>query len=150
MLPRSWVATASSGSIRPNSTATLKRKTTRMPKKQSPETRADPTARASQLREILNRASHEYYVLDAPVLPDREYDELFRELQEIESLHPDLRTSDSPTVRVGAAPQTALSKHQHMVTMLSLGNAFDDDELRAWQDRLLRLAGNDVTRSGYT
>jgi len=121
-----------------------------MPKQPNPETQADPAARASQLREILNRASHEYYVLDAPVLSDREYDELFRELQEIETVYPDLKTGDSPTVRVGAPIQSALAKHQHMVTMLSLGNAFDDDELRAWQERLLRLAGGDVTKSGYT
>jgi len=101
-----------------------------MPKKtEAPAT--DPRARASQLRAILNRAAHEYYVLDAPVIPDREYDQLFRELQKIEAEHPDLKTSDSPTVRVGAAPQTALSKHQHIVPMLSLGNAFDDGELAA-------------------
>src|SRR5688500_18767263 len=146
---RSLAATGSSDSIRRNSTVTRKQKTTPMPKQPNPETRADPAARASQLREILNRASHEYYVLDAPVLSDREYDELFRELQEIETAHPDLRTGDSPTVRVGAPIQSALAKHQHMVTMLSLGNAFDDDELSAWQERLLRLAGSDVTKSGY-
>jgi DNA ligase (NAD+) len=120
-----------------------------MPKKtETPAT--DPRARASQLRAILNRAAHEYYVLDAPVIPDREYDQLFRELQKIEAEHPDLKASDSPTVRVGAAPQTALSKHQHIVPMLSLGNAFDDGELAAWQDRIIRLAGNDIESSGYT
>ena len=120
-----------------------------MPKKtEAPAT--DPRARASQLRAILNRAAHEYYVLDAPVIPDREYDQLFRELQKIEAEHPDLKASDSPTVRVGAAPQTALSKHQHIVPMLSLGNAFDDGELAAWQDRIIRLAGNDIESSGYT
>ncbi len=101
------------------------------------------------MRDTLNRASHEYYVLDAPVLPDREYDALFRELQDLESVHPELRTPDSPTVRVGAAPQSALTKHQHMVTMLSLGNAFDDAELAAWQERLIRVAGADVGSSGY-
>lgn len=84
------------------------------------------------------------------MLPDREYDELFRELQRLEAEHPELRTADSPTVRVGAAPQTALSKHQHIVPMLSLGNAFDDEELAAWQDRIIRLAGSDVQSSGYT
>src|SRR5688500_6990836 len=147
---RSLAATGSSDSIRRNSTVTRKQKTTPMPKQPNPETRADPAARESQLREIRKRASPEYYVLDAPVLSDREYDELFRELQEIETVHPDLKTGDSPTVRVGAPIQSALAKHQHMVTMLSLGNAFDDDELRAWQERLLRLAGGDVTKSGYT
>ncbi len=101
------------------------------------------------MRETLNRASHEYYVLDAPVLSDREYDALFRELQDLESEHPELKAADSPTIRVGAAPQGALTKHQHMVTMLSLGNAFDDAELAAWQERLIRVAGKDVGSSGY-
>jgi DNA ligase (NAD+) len=117
---------------------------TSQPKKQ------DPASRAAQLREALNRASHEYYVLDRPVLADREYDELFRELQEIEETHPELKTPDSPTVRVGAAPQSQLAKHAHIQPMLSLGNAFDDSELQAWEERLVRLAGDDVTTSGYT
>lgn len=108
-----------------------------------------PPLRASQLRDILNRASHEYYVLDAPVLSDREYDALFRELQELESQDPQLRTPDSPTVRVGAVPQSALAKHQHMVPMLSLGNAFDDSELAAWRDRIVRVTGDDIEQSGF-
>jgi DNA ligase (NAD+) len=110
----------------------------------------DPRARASQLRDILNRAAHEYYVLDAPVLSDREYDTLFREQQDLENSNPQLRSADSPTVRVGAAPQTSLVKHEHIVAMLSLGSAFDDNELAAWQERLVRLAGNDIESSGYT
>lgn len=89
-------------------------------------------------------------MLDAPVLSDRDYDALFRELQEIESCEPELRTPDSPTVRVGAPPQSSLGKHEHLVTMLSLGNAFDDDELKAWEDRLVRVAGGDIASSGYT
>ncbi len=121
-----------------------------MPKKQDQEPATDPTARASQLREILNRASHEYYVLDAPKLSDAEYDRLFRELQELESVNPRLRTPDSPTLRVGAPPQSALIKHEHLVPMLSLGNAFDDAELAAWQDRIMRLSGEEVRTSGYT
>ncbi|MEO8192815.1 MAG: NAD-dependent DNA ligase LigA [Gemmatimonadales bacterium] len=124
-----------------------------MPRKneKQPEARAtDPRTRTSQLRDILNRASHEYYVLDAPVLSDAEYDSLFRELQKLEAENPDTVTPDSPTVRVGAPPQSALSKHEHILPMLSLGNAFDDDELSAWQERLVRLAGGDVDASGYT
>ncbi len=108
-----------------------------------------PAARASELRELLNRASHEYYVLDAPALSDREYDVLFRELQDIERASPELRTHDSPTVRVGAAVQSHLAKHTHIAPMLSLANAFDDGELQAWQDRLVRIGGRDVTESGY-
>jgi DNA ligase (NAD+) len=109
----------------------------------------NPEKRASQLRETLNRASHEYYVLDAPKLSDREYDKLFRELQDLETAYPDLRTPDSPTIRVGAPIQSSLARHQHLVSMLSLGNAFDDEELAAWEERLIRLAGKDIEKSGY-
>ncbi|MBA3406409.1 MAG: NAD-dependent DNA ligase LigA, partial [Gemmatimonadaceae bacterium] len=104
----------------------------------------------AELREQLNRASHEYYVLDAPALADSDYDRLFRDLQAIEASHPELKTADSPTLRVGAPPASQLQKHAHMVPMLSLGNAFDDGELEAWEERLRRLAGDDISRSGYT
>lgn len=113
-------------------------------------TDAVSAARAATLREQLERASYEYYVLDRPTLPDAEYDRLFRELQALESRFPDLRTSDSPTLRVGAPPQSALPKHRHASAMLSLGNAFSDDELREWEARLVRLAGDDVRQSGYS
>jgi len=109
-----------------------------------------PTARAATLREKIERAGHEYYVLDRPSLSDAEYDKLFRELQELESEHPTLRTTDSPTLRVGAEPQSALAKHTHLVPMLSLANAFTVDELAQWEERLLKLAGDDVGKSGYT
>ena len=92
--------------------------------------RSEVSARAATLREKLERASHEYYVLDRPTLSDKEYDRLFRELQDLER-DPELRTADSPTQRVGAPPQSALPKHAHLVPMLSLGNAFNDDELAA-------------------
>ena len=98
-------------------------------------------ARASTLRELLERANHDYYVLDRPTLADREYDALFRELSGLEAAHPTLRTADSPTLRVGAEPQSQLAKHAHLVPMLSLGNAFDEAELEAWEERLVRLAG---------
>jgi DNA ligase (NAD+) len=102
------------------------------------------------MRRALERAAYEYYVLDQPSISDAEYDRLFRALQELERSHPELRTADSPTQRVGAAPQTVLPKHMHAVPMLSLGNAFNDDELRDWEERLVRLAGTDVRRSGYS
>jgi DNA ligase (NAD+) len=88
--------------------------------------------RAAELRRLLNRAIHAYYVLDAPEMSDAEYDRLFRELQGLEAQHPALRTPDSPTHRVGAEPATALTKHTHLVPMLSLANAFDEAELEAW------------------
>lgn len=110
----------------------------------------DPAPRAAQLRKQLEDASHEYYVLDRPSLSDAEYDRLFRELQAIEREHPELRTDDSPTQRVGAAPISAFTKHTHGVPMLSLANAFDDEELQAWEERLVRIAGEDVRREGYS
>jgi DNA ligase (NAD+) len=99
---------------------------------------------------VLTRASHEYYILDRPTMSDAQYDVLFRELQELERNFPDCLSPDSPTLRVGAEPQSQLSKHEHLRPMLSLSNAFDDEELRAWEERLVRLAGEDVARSGYT
>jgi DNA ligase (NAD+) len=107
-------------------------------------------ARAATLREQIERASHEYHVLDRPSISDAEYDRLFRELQAIEAEHPTLRTGDSPTQRVGAEPASQLAKHTHLVPMLSLANAFNDEELEAWHERLVRIAGDDVTRAGFT
>ena len=83
-------------------------------------------------------------------MPDLDYDTLFRELQELERNFPECLTSDSPTLRIGAEPQSAWSKHEHMRPMLSLGNAFNDEELRAWEERMIRVAGDDVRKSGYT
>ena len=107
-------------------------------------------ARAAALREQLEHASYEYYVLDRPTLSDLEYDRLFRELQALEAAHPTLRTSDSPTQRVGAEPQSSLPKHTHLVPMLSLGNAFDEAELAQWEEKAVRLAGEAVRAGGYT
>ena len=101
------------------------------------------------MREEIERANYEYYVLDAPTRSDAEYDRLLRELKEIEEQHPTLRTPDSPTQRVGAEPQSQLAKHQHLVPMLSLGNAFNEEELAAWEERIVRIAGEEVRRAGY-
>lgn len=101
--------------------------------------------RAAQLRDLLHRYSHEYYILDAPSVDDAEYDRLLRELQALETKHPALRTPDSPTTRVGIAPSTAFAPYRHNVPMLSLGNAFGADELRPWHERVCRLLkGEDV------
>jgi DNA ligase (NAD+) len=108
-----------------------------------------PERRAAELRALLQQASHDYYVLDRPTLPDAEYDRLFRELQEIERAYPALRTADSPTRRVGAEPASALAKHTHVVPMISLGNAFTAEELTAWEERIARLVGEDARRAGY-
>ena len=115
---------------------------------------ADPiheaSARAATLREQIERANHEYYVLDRPTISDREYDSLFRELIELERAYPELRTADSPTQRVGAEPASQLAKHQHLVPMLSLGNAFNEAELQDWENRLARLLGEGIRTGGYT
>lgn len=106
--------------------------------------------RAGELRQQLSRAQYEYYVLDAPVLSDAEYDRLFRELQDLEHQYPTLRTEDSPTQRVGAAVQTSLATHRHLVRMMSLDNAFDDAELRDFEKSIERVVGDAVHKSGYT
>lgn len=106
--------------------------------------------RAAELREQLSRAQYEYYVLDRPSLSDTEYDRLFRELQDLEVMHPTLRTPDSPTLRVGAPVQSAFRSHRHLVRMMSLDNAFDDDELRAFEQSIVRVVGEDVHKQGYT
>jgi DNA ligase (NAD+) len=108
-----------------------------------------PERRAAELRSLLHQASYDYYVLDRPALSDLEYDTLFRELQAIEREHPELRTPDSPTQRVGAEPASALAKHTHLVPMISLGNAFTETELAEWEERIARLVGDDARRAGY-
>lgn len=108
------------------------------------------SARADELRQLIERANHEYYVLDAPTISDAEYDRLFRELRALEEAHPTLRVADSPTLRVGAPPASVLAKHEHLVPMLSLANAFDDAELAGWEERLVRLVGEEVRKVGYS
>jgi DNA ligase (NAD+) len=108
-----------------------------------------PERRAAELRALLQQASHDYYVLDRPTMPDVDYDRLFRELQELERAHPELRTPDSPTMRVGAEAASALAKHTHLVPMISLGNAFTEAELTEWEERIARLVGDDARRAGY-
>ena len=100
--------------------------------------------RAAWLRAEIDRHNHAYYVRDNPVVSDADYDRLMRELQALELAHPDLVSAASPTQRVGAAPLAAFGSVTHSVPMLSLGNAFDDDEVRAFDKRVadtLRAAG---------
>ena len=100
---------------------------------------ADSEERSTELRELLNRAAHAYYVLDAPVMEDAVYDRLYRELLELEQANPSLRTSDSPTQRVGGAPADGFSSVEHRIGLLSLDNAFNRDDLSAWNERLLKV-----------
>ncbi|MBM3935267.1 MAG: NAD-dependent DNA ligase LigA [SAR202 cluster bacterium] len=91
--------------------------------------------RAEELRKELNRHNYLYYIKDAPEISDAQYDGLFRELKAIETEHPELLTPDSPTQRVGAPPVSEFGQVRHPLPMLSLGNAFDDDDFRAWHKR---------------
>ena len=100
---------------------------------------ADPHERAAELRQLLNRAGHAYYVLDAPVMEDAVYDRLYRELLELEQNHLGLQRPDSPTQRVGGAPAEGFTSVEHRVGMLSLDNAFNRDDLQAWHERLLKV-----------
>ena len=93
--------------------------------------------RAKTLRERLNAAAREYYVLNEPSLSDGEYDAMWRELSELEAQNPELRAPDSPTLRVGAPPDSAFGTVEHPVPMLSLSNVFDAEGLRAWHQRAL-------------
>jgi DNA ligase (NAD+) len=95
--------------------------------------------RARRLREDIDRANYEYYVKDAPTLPDAEYDRLFRELQALEAEYPELAVPDSPTRRVGAPPLAEFASVKHATSMLSLNNAFSDEEITAF-DRRIREA----------
>ena len=108
-----------------------------------------PAARAAELRRLLERANHAYYLLDKPELSDAEYDRLFRELQDLEAKHPELETPDSPTLRIGGEPASAFRKHRHLVPMLSLANAFTEAELLEWEERNARLVP-EVKTAGYT
>jgi DNA ligase (NAD+) len=92
--------------------------------------------RARVLHEELHEHNYRYYVLDDPIITDAEYDRLLRELQQLEAAHPGLVTPDSPTQRVGAAPLKAFGQVRHEVRMLSLDNAFDDDELTNFDRRV--------------
>ncbi|HKD14313.1 MAG TPA: NAD-dependent DNA ligase LigA [Candidatus Angelobacter sp.] len=95
------------------------------------------------LREEIRRHEHLYYVLDAPEISDAEFDRLMQELKKLEAAHPELITPDSPTQRVGGKPREGFVKVQHSRLMLSLDNAFNEQELRNWERRVRELAGTD-------
>lgn len=113
----------------------------------SPPKTAMPTdalrQRLEQLRREIARHDHAYYVLDAPIIPDAEYDRLMRELREIEAAHPDWITPDSPSQRVGGAPLAGFAEVRHAVPMLSLDNAMGMDELADFDRRVRERLGTD-------
>jgi DNA ligase (NAD+) len=103
---------------------------------------AGPEPRAAELRREIEQHNHRYYVLDDPAIDDEAYDALLDELRAIEAEHPELRTPDSPTQRVGAPPLDRFEQIEHAEPMLSLANARNEEELRAWETRI----GNHLKR----
>ena len=109
-------------------------------------TKAQASRRAEELRELIARHRKLYYVDNAPEISDGEYDRLEGELLEIERRYPDLQTPDSPSLRVGGEPAEGFETFRHTTRLLSLDNAYDEDELRSWEKRLLRSLGADRAR----
>jgi DNA ligase (NAD+) len=97
--------------------------------------------KAAKLRKAIERHNRLYYVEDAPEIPDAEYDRLFRELEALEAEHPELRSPDSPTQRVGGAPLAEFAEVRHRTPMLSIANAFDEEEVRAFDKRVRQALG---------
>lgn len=101
--------------------------------------------RINELHELLNQYNYEYHVLDKPSVTDSEYDQLLRELIELEDEFPDLKTTDSPSQRVGGAILDAFEKVEHRTPMLSLGNAFNEEDLRDFDLRVRQAVGDDFS-----
>ena len=99
--------------------------------------------RAAELHSLLNQYGYEYYVLDEPSVPDSVYDELYKELVAIEQAFPELQTEESPTQRVGGQVLDAFQKVEHNTPMLSLGNAFNEQDLRDFDRRVKQGLGTD-------
>jgi DNA ligase (NAD+) len=106
--------------------------------------------RVQELRSLLQQASYEYYVLDAPALEDAVYDQLYRELHDLERAHPHLITADSPTQRVGERPASQSIAIQHNIPLYSLENAFGPEDLEKWQERWQRYWAGEWGRVGAT
>ena len=116
----------------------------------SPRVPKDAAARAAELRRVIEHHNHRYYVLDDPEVGDDAYDALLDELRALEAEHPDLRSADSPTQRVGGRPLEKFEQVRHPQTMLSLGNARTEEELRAWVERMRnRLAREGISEAQF-
>jgi DNA ligase (NAD+) len=105
---------------------------------------SDPAARAKQLSDELNEHSYRYYVLNDPTVSDAEYDALTAELKQIEGEHPELITPDSPTQRVGGQVAEGFNKVRHPQPILSLSNAFDENDVLAWLERTKQYAAKNI------
>ena len=102
---------------------------------------AGPAARAAELRTQLAEHDYRYYGLDAPTIPDAEYDRLMAELRALEAAHPELITPDSPTQRVSGTPSAAFGEVVHRLPMLSIDNAFSDEDVEAFDRRIRERLG---------
>ena len=105
----------------------------------------DAADRAEELRAQIARANHAYHVLDAPEIPDADYDLMVRELAALEQQYPDLRSEDSPTQTVGAPASALFTPVVHAVRMMSLDNAMNFEELEAWGKRIERIVSESMT-----
>ena len=108
---------------------------------------SDPAQVAQHYRQQLNQYNHEYYVLDAPSVPDAEYDRVFKQLQALEKQYPQIATPDSPTLRVGGAALAAFKQIQHAVPMLSLNNGFEDADVEAFVRRAEEGLASEIGRT---
>src|SRR6187402_2109524 len=100
-----------------------------------------PDQRIRQLRDEIRRHEELYYIQNAPEISDEAFDQLLHELERLEQEHPDLVTSDSPTQRVGGRTVAGFSTVEHIVPMLSLDNAYNEEELKAFDERVRKGAG---------
>jgi len=114
--------------------------TSRMENSVTEPVKAEGHQRICELRHLLQQASYEYYILDAPSISDTVYDQLYRELQELETCYPELISPDSPTQRVGERPATQFTSVKHNIPLYSLENAFNLEEFANWQERWRRVA----------
>lgn len=104
------------------------------------EIKPEVRQRVEELRQLLQQASYAYYALDNPIMEDAVYDQLYREVQQLETHYPELITPDSPTQRVGEKPATQFPSVRHKIPLYSLENAFNIEELKVWQERWWRHA----------
>src|SRR3954463_16575323 len=109
----------------------------------------DPAARLEHLREQIRHHEERYYILNDPEIADDQFDALLKELEALESKYPDLVTPDSPTQRVAGRPGEGFATTEHLVPMLSLDNAYNEDELKAFDERVRKAAGLGNTPVAY-
>src|SRR6201998_4056785 len=101
----------------------------------------DAEKKIEALREKIRHHEYQYFVLDSPEISDQEFDKLTKQLKDLEAEHPELVTPDSPTQRVGGKPREGFVKARHSSPMLSLDNAYSEEELRDWERRVQELSG---------